>query len=75
MTQYDLFSKKLTQKEKVLKALTDANGGWVSGGYLNRGLFITQANARLKELIKEGYKIEHSDHRDEHGFCFHRLVK
>lgn len=74
MTQTELFSRKLTQKERVLKALSEANGEWVSGCYLNRGLGITQANARVKELKMEGYKIEESEHRDDYGFVFHRLV-
>lgn len=75
MTQEPLPIRKFTQKEKVLKALQDARGEWVSGCYLNRGLGITQANARIKELKMEGYQIEESEHRDDYGFVFHRLKK
>ena len=61
-----------TQKEKVLNALQQ--GGWVSGYYLNRGLGITQANARLKELKEDGYHVQTSKQTDKYGFKYHRLI-
>lgn len=61
------------QNIKVLKALQDANGGWVSKDYLVRGLGLTQAGARIFELERDGWPIEHSTFTNEHGFKSYRL--
>lgn len=63
------------QNIKVLKALQDANGGWVSKDYLVRGLGLTQAGARLFELKNEyHWPIETSDFTNEYGFKSYRLL-
>ncbi len=66
---------KPTQCEKVLKVLENADGGWVSGTYFLRELYLSQYHARIHELQNKGYKIEASDFTDEHGFKSYRLVK
>lgn len=67
-------SKSPTQKEKVLKALIDADGEWVSGTYFLRGLYLSQFHARIFELQEDGYQIESSEFTDEHGFKSYRLL-
>ena len=63
----------MKQAEKVLKALQDANGEWVSGTYFLRNLYLSQYHARIFELQQKGYKIEPSNFTDEHGFKSYRL--
>lgn len=63
----------MTQKEKVLKALEDAQGEWVSGQYFLHDLYLSQYHTRIHELEKEGVKIEHSDFTDNFGFKSYRL--
>ena len=65
--------KKPTQCQKVLKALEDANGGWVSGQYFLRNLYLSQYHARIFELQRQGYNIESSDEKDGVGFKSYRL--
>ena len=51
-------AKKLTQRERVLKTLREADGGWVDGMiFLNGNPPITQFHARIWELQREGYRI------------------
>lgn len=64
--------KKLTQSERILKVLLDANGQWVSSRIFKQDMFISECNARLTELKKKGYKIETGD-KDEYGFSLHRI--
>ncbi len=61
------------QHLKVLSALQDADGGWVSKEYLIRTLGLTQAGARLHELERMGWLIEHSTFTNEYGFKSYRL--
>jgi biotin operon repressor len=67
--------KKPTQCEKVLKALQDAEGVWVSGKYFLRELYLSQYHARIFELQHKGYEIEASKETDEHGFKSYRILK
>ncbi len=66
--------KKPTQCEKVLKALEDARGQWVSGTYFLHTLYLSQFHARIKELEESGIKIEHSDFKDDFGFVSYRIL-
>ena len=64
--------KQPTQQEKILKVLEDANGEWVSARVFKRDLWISECNARISELRRNGYNIETGE-KDEYGFAFHRL--
>jgi len=64
----------MTQTQKVLKVLQDANGQWVSSRYLIQDMMLSQANARLFELKEMGYNIE-AGPRDQFGFRSHRLIQ
>lgn len=66
--------KKPTQCERALKALEDAQGGWVSGQYFLHTLRLSQYHARIWELQEQGHNIEASDFKDEYGFKSYRLV-
>jgi len=66
--------KKPTQCDKILKALEDAEGAWVSGTYFLHTLYLSQFHARIWELQKQGHKIEVSDFKDFAGFKSYRLV-
>lgn len=71
-----------TQELKVLEALKKADGKWVNKQYFIRDLYLTQAGRAIHNLenkekyisLYTGYKIEHSDFTDEHGFKSYRLV-
>lgn len=65
--------KKPTQQERVLKALLDAKGGWVSTRHFKQVMLISEVNGRLSELKARGYEIETSDFTDEYGFRSHRI--
>jgi hypothetical protein len=67
-------SKSPTQKERVLKALIDADGQWVPGTHFLRNLYLSQYHARIWELQQEGYQIEASEFTDEFGFKSYRLI-
>jgi len=66
---------KPTQCEKILKALEDAQGGWVNGRYFLHNLFLSQYHTRIWELQQKGYKIQPSEATDEFGFKSYRLVR
>lgn len=66
---------KLTQHQKILKVLRDADGGWVSTRILKQQHLISECNGRISELRAKGFKIETSEHRDEYGFAYHRLIE
>jgi hypothetical protein len=68
-----VLEKKPTQCERVLQALLEANGDWVSNRYFKQTLLISEVNGRLSELKSKGWEIETSEHRDEYGFTFHRI--
>ncbi len=71
-----------TQEGRVLQVLREANGEWVNKQYFARTLFLTQAGRAIYNLENdpkwqreyEGYRIEHSDFRDEFGFKSYRIV-
>lgn len=64
----------MTQAEKVLQKLKEANGEWVNGRYFLHTMFLSQYHARIFDLQKKGYEIESSDFTDEHGFKSYRLI-
>lgn len=66
--------KKPTQCQKVLQALEQSEGRWVSGRYFLQTLMLSQYHARIFELQKQGHWIEASQEKDEYGFCSYRLV-
>lgn len=69
------YPKAGTQAAKVLVALIDAKGEWVSGTYFLRQLFLSQFHARIWDLENRfGWKIEHSEEVDEHGFRSYRIT-
>jgi hypothetical protein len=70
----DKLIKKPTQCQKVLKALEDAEGHWVSGRYFLTTLLLSQYHARILELERKGYEIIHSPFTDEFGFKSYKLV-
>lgn len=63
---------KLSQADKILKVLLDANGDWVSARVFKRDLWISECNARISELRKKGYNIE-TGGTDDYGFALHRI--
>ena len=66
--------EKLSQKERILKILQNADGEYVSTKYFKQDLLISECNGRLSELKNEGHNIETSKFRDDYGFKSHRLV-
>lgn len=65
----------MTQCEKVLNALKSKNGEWINGQYFLHTLYLSQFHARIKELEEKGYKIQHSNFKDEFGFVSYRLLE
>lgn len=74
-------NERPTQERRVLKALLDAEGGWVSGQYFLREMYLSQYHARIFSLQRDrekyGYEgfIEASPFKDQWGFKSYRLVK
>ena len=60
--------QKLTQEQRILKTLIEANGKWINGRYFIQTMMISQAHTRIKELEQKGHNIKHSDFVDEFGF-------
>ncbi len=67
--------KEDSQCGKVLRALREAEGGWINGRKFLHELYLSQYHARIFELQRDGYKIEASDFKDEWGFVSYRLVE
>lgn len=63
-----------TQKQKILEAFRKAPDNKLSASYLKRTLYISEANARISELRKEGYIFKDCG-KDEHGFTIHQLIE
>ena len=71
-----------TQEGRVLEVLRNADGEWVNKQYFIRTMMLTQAGRAIFNLENdprwqkehEGYKIEHSEFRDEYGFKSYRIV-
>lgn len=68
-----IHTPKPSQATRILAVLKHAKGKWVNGRKFLQEMMITQAHARLHELERKGYKIEHSEFRDAHGFKSYRL--
>lgn len=64
----------MTQKERLLKAFREAPDQTLSMGYIEREMYMSQGNARLKELKEQGYTFEEAG-KDQYGFKKHRLVE
>lgn len=65
----------LTQSEKILMVLQAAKGEWVSGRHFLHNMYLSQYHARIFDLERKGYKIQHSDFTDEYGFRSYRLIE
>lgn len=63
----------MTQRDKLLQAFKNAPDQTLSMNYIERELYLSQGNARLKELKEKGYIFEDAG-KDEHGFKKHKLV-
>jgi len=63
----------MTQKQRLLKAFREAPDQTLSMGYIERELYLSQGNARLKELKEQGYEFKDAG-KDEHGFKKHQLI-
>lgn len=68
-----IHTPKPSQATRILAVLKHAKGKWVNGRKFLQEMMITQAHARLHELERKGYKIEHSEFRDKYGFVSYRL--
>ena len=69
-------NERPTQERRVLKALLDADGGWVSGQYFLREMYLSQYHRAIFNLEKrDGIEIEHSGFTDEHGFKSYRITR
>jgi len=66
-------TKKLSQADRILKRLIEAEGGWISAKVFKIDMMITETNARISELRNKGYDVETRDVRDEYGFAYHRI--
>lgn len=65
---------KITQADRILKVLKDANGEWVNGQYFLREMMLSQYHARIWDCQQKGHKIEASDFTDDFGFKSYRLL-
>lgn len=63
----------MTQKDRLLEAFRKSPDQTLSMGYINRELYMSQGNARLKELKAQGYTFKDRG-KDEHGFKLHQLT-
>jgi hypothetical protein len=65
-----------TQARRILDALLEAKGVWISKQHFIRSMFLTQAGARIFELENDyHWPIEHSKDTDEHGFKSYRILQ
>ena len=63
----------LTQEQRVLKVLEDANGQWVSGQHFLRNMYLSQYHRAIHNLEhRDKINIEHSE-KGEYGFVSYRL--
>ena len=63
---------KLSQGKRILLALQQADGDWISSRVFKQEMLISEANARISELRNKGYDIETGE-SDEYGFATHRI--
>lgn len=65
-----------TQAYRVLKELLEANGEWLNGRYFLNVMKLSQYHARIWALENRyGWKIDHSEGRDEYGFKSFRIAE
>ena len=64
----------MTQKQRLLEAFKNATDQTLSMGHIERELYLSQGNARLKELKEQGYEFKDVG-KDEHGFKKHKLIR
>lgn len=69
-----IHTPKPTQATRILAVLQHAKGKWVNGRKFVQEMLITQFHSRIFELERQGYRIEHSEFRDAHGFVSYRLL-
>lgn len=65
---------KPTQCAKVLEALENANGEYVSGRYFIQNMMLSQFHTRIFELQEKGHNIEASSFKDSYGFKSYKLI-
>lgn len=71
--------EKITQEERILQKLIEADGKWVDGQYFLRTMWISQYHRAIWNLqnrrVRYNYAgtIEVSDFTDEYGFKSYRL--
>ena len=63
---------KLSQGQRILLALQQAGGDWISSRVFKQEMLISECNARLTELKHKGWEIE-TGPADEFGFSTHRI--
>ena len=63
----------MTQCEKLLQAFMEAPNNTLSMGYIERELYMSQGNARLKELKEKGHEFVDAG-LDDFGFKKHKLI-
>ena len=63
----------MTQQDKLLGAFRNAPDQILSMGYIERELYMSQGNARLKDLKGKGYIFKDAGN-DIHGFKMHKLI-
>lgn len=69
-------NERPTQEKRVLDVLLNADGGWVSGQYFLREMYLSQYHRAIFNLEKrDGVAIEHSPFTDEHGFKSYRITR
>ena len=69
------YPKPESQAGRMLDALLNAKGDWINGQYFLRTLYFSQYHRIIFQLENDyGWKIEHSDFKDEWGFKSYRIV-
>ena len=64
----------MTQKAKLLQAFRNAPDQTLSMGYIERELYMSQGNSRLKDLKEDGYTFKDAG-TDKYGFKLHKLIE
>jgi hypothetical protein len=67
-------NERKTQEARILEALQNARGEWISGQYFLREMMLSQYHRAIWNLEnRDGVKIEHSDFTDTFGFKSYRI--
>jgi len=70
------YPKENTQERKVLDALLEADGAWLSKRVFAYQMMLTQSGRALHTLENRfGWKIEHSPFTDPQGFKSYRITQ